>query len=57
MSRFQIWLRNKRQNSWKFKVSNINKVYLAQAVFRDQALTKHEVKATKVGLVPNYKKL
>lgn len=50
-----MWLRNKRQNSWKFKVSNINKVYLAQTVFRDQALTKHEVKATKVGLVPNYK--
>lgn len=46
-----MWLHNKRQNSWKFKVSNINKVYLAQA------LTKHEMKATKVGLVPNYKKL
>lgn len=52
-----MWLRNKRQNSWKFKVSNIIKVYLAQTVLLDRALTKHEAKAAKVGLVPNYKRL
>lgn len=52
-----MWLCNKRQNSWKLKVNNIIKVYLAQTVLLDQALTKHEAKATKAGLVSNYKRL